>query len=458
VWDAEGEWVASGGASKIKLWDLKTGNELATIDFLAGCLAQSPDGRRIAAASMDPDPNVMLWDVDTKQRVLALRGTKEVAFVDFSPDGTRLATVGRWNVQIWDTTTGRQLLELGEPKADDPNEKVFSTGVRFSPDGLRVASVRGELLRIWSIGESLSAPRTGLASTRAPDVTNQKARANLKQNGEFAETAATPDLLTTKVAQVKLKRIPAGTFLMGAPANDSQARDDETPQHRVTITRAFYLGVHEVTQSQYDAVMGNNPSWFSASGPGHSSVAGRSTERYPVENVSWLDAVKFCNALSEKEGRTPFYEIDEATARAPDWKRSGFRLPTEAEWEYACRANAPSVTRFSFGDDVASLGKYAWYMSRSTHSGGMKRPNGFGLFDMHGNVWEWCWDLYDGEYYKKSPQADPRGGEAGTARVFRGGCWYDPAARAFSAYRWSDADGYRNNGVGFRLAVDAGGS
>lgn len=139
------------GAGKIKFWDLTSSKEkeLGTIDFLARCLALSPDGRRIAAASMDPDPDVNVWDVATRQLVLTLKGTKAVAFLDFSPDGKRLVTAGRWNLQIWDATTGRQLLELGEHRDDNPSDKIFSMGVRFSPDGRRIATVRGDLLRIW---------------------------------------------------------------------------------------------------------------------------------------------------------------------------------------------------------------------------------------------------------------------------------------------------------------------
>ncbi len=122
-----------------------------------------------------------------------------------------------------------------------------------------------------------------------------------------------------------------------------------------------------------------------------------------MEQVSWLDAVKFSNRLSEREGMAPFYEVDGEKVSVPaDWNRPGYRLPTEAEWEYACRAN--TATRYSFGDDAASLGEFAWYNGNSggtTHSVGEKRPNGFGLYDMHGNVWEWCWDGYGAGYYKR---------------------------------------------------------
>ncbi len=136
-----------------------------------------------------------------------------------------------------------------------------------------------------------------------------------------------------------LKLIPAGEFMMGSADDDKDASDNEKPQHRVRITRPFYLGVYEVTQAQYETVTGSNPSHFSANGGGRGKVAGQSTERHPVERVSWLEAVEFCNKLSELEGRADFYEIDGDKVQVPEWNRAGYRLPTEAEWEYACRAH-----------------------------------------------------------------------------------------------------------------------
>ena len=215
---------------------------------------------------------------------------------------------------------------------------------------------------------------------------------------------------------MKLRRIPADTFQMGS--SDGAGYEDERPQHEVRITRPFYLGVTEVTQAQYEAVMGNNPSYFSAAGGGKDEVADQSTGQHPVERASWLDAVKFCNKLSELEGRKPFYEITGETVRVPDSKAPGYRLPTEAEWEYAC------------GGDPVDLEEHAWFEGNSgrvTHTVGRKLVNRFGLHDMHGNVWEWCWDSYDNDYYKQSPRDDPTGPDiAGAAgRVVRGGSWFN---------------------------------
>ena len=176
--------------------------------------------------------------------------------------------------------------------------------------------------------------------TLAPSVSPPVLTADSKPPSVKADSPAPapidPEYITTRTGQIKLKRIPAGTFRMGSA--DGEGSEDKHPQHEVRISRPFYLGVYEVTQAQYEAVMGQNPSYFARTGEGKGTVAGQSTDQHPVENVTWLDAVKFCNALSEKEGLPPFYEINGKTVQVPDWSGSGYRLPTEAEWEYACRA------------------------------------------------------------------------------------------------------------------------
>jgi formylglycine-generating enzyme required for sulfatase activity len=239
---------------------------------------------------------------------------------------------------------------------------------------------------------------------------------------------------------MKLALIPAGDFMMGSP--EGEGGSEEHPQHRVRITRPFYLGVCEVTQSEYEAVVGQNPSHFPSKGGQH-----------PVENVSWLDAVRFCNELSEKEGIKPLYEIVGEVVQVLDGSGPGYRLPTEAEWEYACRAG--TTTRFSFGNNNTSLGEYGWYggnSDRRTHPVGEKKPNAFGLCDMHGNVWEWCRDGYDAEYYQRSPVVDPPGPLQAAQRVVRGGCWVDIPRHLRSADRLRPAPGLRFSVVGFRLA------
>jgi hypothetical protein len=145
---------------------------------------------------------------------------------------------------------------------------------------------------------------------------------------------AAPDVITTRIGQIKLKRIPAGSFLMGSSDDDKEAYAFEKPQHRVRISKPFYLGVYEVTQAQYQAVMGSNPSDFSANGEAKDKVAGQPTDQHPVENVSWLDAVTFCNKLTKLEGRKPFYQIDGDSVRVPDWDGPGYWRPGVSSFRF----------------------------------------------------------------------------------------------------------------------------
>ena len=254
-----------------------------------------------------------------------------------------------------------------------------------------------------------------------------------------------------------LKQIPAGEFTMGSADGDAEAAKDEKPEHRVRIS-AFYMGIHEVTQAQYQSLMKINPSYFSSSGGGKNQVAGRPTDQYPVEYVTWLDAVRFCNALSVRDGFPPFYEINGdavENVEIPNKRGLGYRLPTEAEWEYACRAG--KKTKYSFGDDAALLSDYGWFDQNSvrmTHPVGDKRPNAFGLYDMHGNVWERCGDVYDENYYKHSSADDPFKLSGTGAQVIRGGsCRRVPQSSRSSAHVGYTPIG-REPDVGFRVALN----
>jgi formylglycine-generating enzyme required for sulfatase activity len=196
--------------------------------------------------------------------------------------------------------------------------------------------------------------------------------------------------------------------------------------HEVTISKSYYLGAFEVTQEQYEKVMETNPSRFNG-------------EKNPVEKVSWNDAVSFCKRLSAMQ--------EEKTAGRE------YRLPTEAEWEYACRA--ASTTSFCFGDNSESLAEYAWFGAGplgKTHPVGEKRPNRWGLYDMHGNVHEFCQDYWYANYSSEAA-IDPKGPSDGASRVIRGGCWYQEANQCRSAFRTKkpplDSDYY----VGFRVAM-----
>jgi formylglycine-generating enzyme required for sulfatase activity len=203
---------------------------------------------------------------------------------------------------------------------------------------------------------------------------------------------------------------------------DDKGQVFEQPAHKVTITKPFYLGRYEVTQEQWQAVMGDNPSQFK--GP-----------KNPVTNMSWEDCQAFLDKLNGKFGA------------------GKFQLLTEAQWEYACRAG--STTRYCFADDESELGEYSWYAAnsdRKTHPVGEKKPNAWGLYDMHGNVWEWCQDWWKDGYYKESPVDDPTGAATGSHRVFRGGSWLSPAWSCRSAIRYNYMPGDRGDVLGLRVS------
>jgi formylglycine-generating enzyme required for sulfatase activity len=250
---------------------------------------------------------------------------------------------------------------------------------------------------------------------------------------------------------MKLVLIPAGEFDMGSPDSDPDAREAEKPQHRVRISRPFFLGKYEVTQGQYQQIMGGNPSLFSASGPNQdwrNKVIGLDTKNFPVENVSWEEAQEFCRKLSA-------LEAEKAAGRV-------YRLPTEAEWELACRAG--STTIYSFGDDATKLDDYAWHHENSDpptqavrgprpHPVGEKLPNAYGLYDLHGNVWEWCRDSFDAGYYPRKVKEDPPGPDHDGLRILRGGSWADPIQKCRAANRRYDIKDLHNFNVGFRIAL-----
>ena len=234
-------------------------------------------------------------------------------------------------------------------------------------------------------------------------------------------------------------RVPGGSFQMGD--TNGGGSDNEKPVHTVTLN-SFSIGKYEVTQVLYESVMGNNPSLFSGG-------------NLPVEQVTWYDAIEFCNRLSEKEGLHPVYTIGDLTVTA-DWNKNGYRLPTEAQWEYAAKGGNKSLGNYMYsGSDNAD--EVAWYgdnSGSSTHTVGTKKPNGLGIYDMSGNVWEWCWDSY--EDYPNEAQTNPASTSSGFFRVLRGGGWGDTAGNVRSSTRsgsgWSD--GYPSTGpgdLGFRL-------
>jgi len=270
-------------------------------------------------------------------------------------------------------------------------------------------------------------PSGGSSSAEAPG--------NAPDGGQPANL----ETITTKDG-IEMVRIPAGEFAMG----DDRGEPEERPAHTVRLS-AFYIDKHEVTQEHYRALMGTARPKFK--GPGR-----------PIDSVSWVDAARYCNARSRREGLTPCYD---ASFRC-NFEADGYRLPTEAEWEYACRARTKA--RYSFGDAPARLAEHAWFKgnaAKTTHPVGRKRPNPWGLHDMHGNVAEWCHDRYSETYYADSPPADPRGPAQGAECVLRGGSWRSRAEACRCAARDSERRAFTDacfgiEAYGFRCVRRAG--
>jgi len=241
-------------------------------------------------------------------------------------------------------------------------------------------------------------------------VENRKGeRKNIRKGGD-----------TRTFEDIEFVYIPAGKFKMGAQSTEAGFNLDEIPIHRVVITKGFWIGKYEVTQEQWQALMGSNPSHF------------KNDKNLPVEMVSWFDVDDFIGKLNGKG-------------------KGIFRLPTEAEWEYACRCG--TSTMYFFGDDRIELRNYAWFgdSNGATHPVGLKKPNPWGLYDMYGNVWEWCSDWYDERYYLVSAVIDPKGPSSGTQRAKKGGCWRQYSNLCRSASRFPRPPTYTSPYMGFRL-------
>ena len=244
-----------------------------------------------------------------------------------------------------------------------------------------------------------------------------------------AKTAETTDPSTS----ANMIHVPGGTFMMGS----NEKEDDVQPVHQVTLS-PFYIGKYEVTQAEWKEVMGRNPSFSKG-------------DNLPVENVSWFDAVDYCNKRSVKEGLTPCYSGSGDNISC-DWEAKGYRLPTEAEWEYAARGgNKSQGYAYSGSNDIGSV---AWYWDNSdsrTHEMGTKAANELGLHDMSGNVAEWCWDWYAEDYYAQSPGRNPKRAGSGSYRLLRGGDWGYNAYHCRVAYRCLGIPYLCYSNYGFRL-------
>ncbi|MFA6473033.1 MAG: SUMF1/EgtB/PvdO family nonheme iron enzyme [Candidatus Latescibacterota bacterium] len=262
-------------------------------------------------------------------------------------------------------------------------------------------------------------------------------------SGVYSKAACQPDeTKIVKISGIGMILVPGGSFAMGA----DKGRPEELPVHTVELS-PFLIGATEITQSQYKALTNSNPSNYFGD------------DTLPVERVSWFDAVKFCNLLSTRAGLEQCY--DETTGDC-DFSKNGFRLPTEAEWEYACRAGTKTV--YYFGDSASDIGDYAWFgnieignCDNIPHPAGLKKPNRWGIFDMCGSNWEWCNDRYDAQYYASGIRQNPKGPAAGKLRVMRGGSWICNTEFMTSSYRECYVPSLSYLDIGFRVVKNGDG-
>ena len=312
---------------------------------------------------------------------------------------------------------------------------------------------------------TLTAAIAGLALAACTNPTPSAAQ-TVAQAGET--TARQAGDVTVSPAGIATAWIPAGTFTMGSPDDEIGRWVGEGPQRQVTISEGFWMGVYPVTQEQWERVMGWNPSHFS-----NNPAAGETQGRRPVETVSWYDAILFANRLSILEGLNPAYSIGGST-NPDDWGQvldsmslsaiwdaaelvagsNGWRLPTEAQWEYAARAG--TTTAFNNGaedwknqSEIEGIGWFNFNSGGMTREVGLKQPNPWGLHDIHGNVWEWVWDWFG--TYPAQAQTDPSGASSGSDRVDRGGSWSDSAKHARSAVRSGGNPFLQWSNLGVRL-------
>ena len=282
-------------------------------------------------------------------------------------------------------------------------------------DGTTI-KLRGPAVLILAAAMALS---PGCERKAATDTAPAKPAATAKTDASKQESDPAASMV----------RIAGGSFIMG---DKTQV---DAPPHEVAVS-SFYMDKYPVTQEQYQKAMGANPSRWKAA-------------RNPVEQVRWSDAVKFCNRRSELENLQPCYDLKTWKC---DFGANGYRLPTEAEWEYACRAGTP--TAYFFGDDPSKLGEYAWFEKNSGRRAqpvGQKLPNAWGLYDICGNVWQWCNDFYKVDYYQEAPHQDPKGPNAGQTKVVRGGAWRFGADTCRSGYRYNENPGYADVCFGYDI-------
>ena len=345
-------------------------------------------------------------------------------------DATVADVTGNIRVTITDkfnASTQKRSLDMAE-KWQQIGMEFDSKGeipdaVELRPAVVALKKAKNELTKAYEAVEEALTFQQKLADARAVRGESEQLLGDAQKAPNPRSQPPTPKPSAVPILRnsigVELRLIPAGTFMMGSVDGEK----DEQPVHLVRISKPFYLGQTEVTNDQWKAVMGSIPSK-------------RREDTHPVDSVTWEAAAEFCRKLSE----------------LPDEQAAGrvYRLPTEAEWEYACRGG--TFTRFHFGNDASMLGAHAWIAGNSdfmSHPVGQKKPNQFGLFDMYGNLLEWCSDWHGS--YQPAPVTDPKGPQAGERRVYRGGCFNSKSPK--SSDRESEVPLRRNSPVGFRVSL-----
>ena len=386
------------------------------------------NGKNEFSVKLEKNTGKLSWSVNPSNAKLLIN--KE----DFTNASQAELAPGRYLIELsaegYDSQSETIELKRGENLRKTWSLEQQTGGLQFmiDPVDAKVSLKRGsqtvetwtglKILKNLAVGTyQITAEMNGFETkTQTVTITKDKTQAVELKLEKSKAISATGKTYTNSIG-MEFVLIPSGTFKMGS----SNGESDEKPIHSVTISEAFYMGKYEVTQKEWKAVMGDNPSSFKG-------------DKLPVEQVSWNDIQEFIKKLNQKEGGTKY------------------RLPTEAEWEYAARAGSNS--KWSFGDNESQLGDYAWYGSNSnsqTHPVGQKKPNKYGLYDVHGNVWEWVQDWYDSNYYSSSPKTDSKGPSSGSGRVSRGGSWGTYAEYARSALRDYGSPEYRDYNIGFRL-------
>jgi formylglycine-generating enzyme required for sulfatase activity/serine/threonine protein kinase len=467
---SEAEWeFACRAGTTTKYW---IGDQDADL-VRAGWFGMNSGGRTHAAGELKANPfglsdmhgNVWEWVQDGFDATFYGQFEDKPAIDPISPFPAASLRVTRGGMWYYVASGCRS----SDRNAHNPTYRYGHLGFRVS---LTIDAVR-QALKTPGVTEARSSWHGWPTDAPKPAIAPFDAAQAQRHQEEWAAYLKLPVEYTNSIG-MKFRLIPPGEFMMGSTETEIEAalKDDdqdknwhegiksEAPQHKVILTQPVYLGVNEVTQAEYEKVMGSNPSHFAPLGMGKEAVAGLETAEHPVDTVSWNDAAEFCAKLSKQEKLKPFYFRAAETITPLDG--NGYRLPSEAEWEFACRAG--TATKYWIGGQDADLIRAGWFDGNSggrTHAVGELKANPFGLSDMHGNVWEWVQDGWDANSYAQfqvSPAINPGGPFAGSHRVLRGGSWASSVSFCRTSHRHAPhAPSFYFYGIGVRvsLTIDA---